>query len=70
MQLRQRVQKMLAADDRFDARIGVVKSALALALAGTLTDRQPHRAALAEYERLKAQGELSGVQALGLVRAA
>ncbi|XUO87279.1 hypothetical protein RVM26_17075 [Halomonas sp. KM072] len=51
-------------DDRFDARIGVVKSALALA--GTLTDRQPHRAALAEYERLKAQGELSGVQALGL----
>ncbi|MDM7482853.1 MAG: hypothetical protein P3W96_012720 [Halomonas sp.] len=68
MQLRQRVQKMLAADDRFDARIGVVKSALALA--GTLTDRQPHRAALAEYERLKAQGELSGVQALGLVRAA
>ena len=30
MQLRQRVQKMLAADDRFDARIGVVKSALAL----------------------------------------
>ena len=51
-------------DDRFDARVGVVKSALALG--GMLTDRQPHQAALAEYERLKAQGELSGVQALGL----
>ena len=52
------------ADDRFDARVGVVKSALALG--GMLTDRQPHPAALAEYERLKASGELSGVQALGL----
>jgi len=41
-----------------------VKSALALG--GMLTDRQPHQAALVEYERLKAQGELSGVQALGL----
>lgn len=51
-------------DDRFDARVGVVKSALALG--GMLTDRQPHQAALTEYERLKAQGELSGVQALGL----
>lgn len=51
-------------DDRFDARVGTVKSALALG--GMLTDRQPHRAALAEYGRLKAQGELSGVQALGL----
>lgn len=51
-------------DDRFDARVGVVKSALALG--GMLTDRQPHPAALAEYERLKANGELSGVQALGL----
>lgn len=51
-------------DDRFDARVGVVKSALALG--GMLTDRQPHPAALAEYERLKASGELSGVQALGL----
>lgn len=51
-------------DDRFDARVGVVKSALALG--GMLTDRQPHLAALAEYERLKAQGDLSGVQALGL----
>ena len=51
-------------DDRFDARVGVVKSALALG--GMLTDRQPHQAALVEYERLKAQGELSGVQALGL----
>ncbi len=51
-------------DDRFDARVGVVKSALALG--GMLTDRQPHPAALAEYERLKAQGDLSGVQALGL----
>ncbi|HAO00456.1 MAG TPA: hypothetical protein DCQ42_01705, partial [Halomonas sp.] len=46
-------------DDRFDARVGVVKSALALG--GMLTDRQPHQAALVEYERLKAQGELSGV---------
>ena len=46
-------------DDRFDARVGVVKSALALS--GMLTDRQPHPAALAEYERLKANGDLSGV---------
>lgn len=52
------------ADDRFDARVGAVKSALALG--GMLMERQPHPAALAEYERLKAQGELSGVQALGL----
>ncbi|UYV19318.1 hypothetical protein K1Y77_01110 [Halomonas qaidamensis] len=51
-------------NDRFDARVGVVKSALALG--GMLTDRQPHQAALIEYERLKARGELSGVQALGL----
>jgi hypothetical protein len=51
-------------DDRFDARVGVVKSALAVA--GMLTDRQPHPAALAEYQRLKASGDLSGVQALGL----
>lgn len=51
-------------DDRFDARVGVVKSALALG--GMLMDRQPHPAALAEYERLKASGELSGVQALGI----
>ncbi|RUR29068.1 hypothetical protein [Vreelandella nanhaiensis] len=51
-------------DDRFDARVGVVKSALALG--GMLMDSQPHPAALAEYERLKARGELSGVQALGL----
>lgn len=51
-------------DDRFDARVGVVKSALALG--GMLMDRQPHPAALAEYERLKARGELNGVQALGL----
>lgn len=51
-------------DDRFDARIGVVKSALALG--GVLLDSQPHQAALAQYERLKARGELSGVQALGL----
>ncbi|TMU24502.1 hypothetical protein E0L35_09640 [Halomonas sp. ATBC28] len=51
-------------DDRFDARVGVVKSALALG--GMLTDRQPHPEALAEYERLKTSGDLSGVQALGL----
>lgn len=51
-------------DDRFDARVGTIKSALALG--GMLTDRQPHQAALVEYERLKASGELSGVQALGL----
>ena len=51
-------------DDRFDARVGVVKSALAVV--GMLTDRQPHPAALAEYQRLKASGDLSGVQALGL----
>ncbi|PRY64475.1 hypothetical protein B0H98_105136 [Vreelandella songnenensis] len=51
-------------DDRFDARVGVVKSALALG--GMLLDRQPHPAALAEYERLKASGDISGVQALGL----
>ncbi|TVP43693.1 MAG: hypothetical protein EA345_16540 [Halomonas sp.] len=51
-------------DDRFDARVGAVKSALAVG--GMLTDRQPHPAALAEYERLKASGDLSGVQALGL----
>ncbi|RUR56309.1 hypothetical protein [Vreelandella populi] len=51
-------------DDRFDARVGVVKSALALG--GMLMDSQPHPAALAEYERLKARGELGGVQALGL----
>lgn len=51
-------------DDRFDARVGVVKSALALG--GMLMDSQPHQAALVEYERLKARDELSGVQALGL----
>lgn len=51
-------------DDRFDARVGVVKSALALG--GMLMDRQPHPAALAEYRRLRAEEELSGVQALGL----
>ncbi|MCS2610353.1 hypothetical protein [Halomonas dongshanensis] len=51
-------------DDRFDARVGVVKSALALG--GMLMDRQPHPAALTEYRRLRAEGELSGVQALGL----
>ncbi|WNL38740.1 hypothetical protein RN346_15810 [Halomonas sp. PAMB 3232] len=51
-------------DDRFDARVGAVKSALALG--GMFTDRQPHPAALARYERLKASGDLSGVQALGL----
>ncbi|WP_249978929.1 hypothetical protein [Vreelandella olivaria] len=51
-------------DDRFDARVGAVKSALALG--GMLLDRQPHHAALVEYERLKARGELSGVQTLGL----
>ncbi|WP_447956908.1 hypothetical protein [Vreelandella sp. EE7] len=51
-------------DDRYDARVGAVKSALALG--GMLTDRQPHPAALERYERLKASGELSGVQALGL----
>lgn len=51
-------------DDRFDARVGVVKSALAVG--GMLMDRQPHPAALAEYRRLKASGDLSGVQALGL----
>ncbi|WP_111415452.1 hypothetical protein [Billgrantia lactosivorans] len=33
-------------DDRYDARVGVVKSALALA--GTLLDRQPHPAAYRE----------------------
>lgn len=33
-------------DDRYDARVGVVKSALALA--GTLRDRQPHPAAYRE----------------------
>ena len=51
-------------DDRFDARVGVVKSVLAVG--GMLTDRQPHPAALAEYQRLKASGDLSGVQTLGL----
>lgn len=51
-------------DDRFDSRVGVVKSALALG--GMLMDRQPHQAALVEYQQLKAQGELSDVQALGL----
>lgn len=51
-------------DDRYDARVGAVKSALALG--GMFTDRQPHPAALERYERLKANGELSGVQALGL----
>ncbi|WP_252105912.1 MULTISPECIES: hypothetical protein [unclassified Halomonas] len=51
-------------DDRFDARVGAVKSALALG--GMFTDRQPHPAALERYERLKASGDLSGVQALGL----
>lgn len=51
-------------DDRFDARVGAVKSALALG--GMFTDRQPHPAALERYERLKVNGELSGVQALGL----
>ncbi|MGP5565084.1 hypothetical protein [Vreelandella alkaliphila] len=54
-------------NDRFDARVGVVKSALALG--GMLIDRQQHQAALVEYERLKARGELSGVQALGLALA-
>lgn len=36
-------------DDRYDARVGVVKSALALA--GTLMDRQPHPAAYRELRQ-------------------
>ncbi|WP_346796626.1 hypothetical protein R5M92_14225 [Halomonas sp. Bachu 37] len=52
------------ADDRYDARVGAVKSALALG--SMLMESQPHAAALAEYQRLKERDDLSGVQALGL----
>lgn len=49
-------------DDRFDARVGAVKSALALG--GMFLDRQPHPQARRELERLKANGDLEQARAL------
>ncbi|SHF79765.1 hypothetical protein SAMN02745148_03555 [Modicisalibacter ilicicola DSM 19980] len=51
-------------DDRFDARVGTVKSALALS--GMFLDTQPHPAARREFERLQAAGDLE--QARDLMR--
>nr|WP_298411004.1 hypothetical protein [uncultured Halomonas sp.] len=49
-------------DDRFDARVGTVKSALALG--GMFIDSQPHPAARREFERLQAAGDLEQARAL------
>lgn len=51
-----------ASDDRFDARVGTVKSALALG--GMFLDRQPHAEARRELERLRATGDLEQARAL------
>ncbi|WP_373183553.1 hypothetical protein [Halomonas campaniensis] len=48
-------------DDRYDARVGVVKSALALG--GMFLDRQPHPAALGEFEAGE-PGDIEGARAL------
>ena len=47
-------------DDRYDARVGVVKSALALA--GTLMDRQPHPAAYRELR--ESDGDIESARRL------
>jgi hypothetical protein len=48
-------------DDRYDARVGVVKSALALG--GMFLDRQPHPRANREFQRLP-EGDLEGARRL------
>lgn len=55
-------------DDRFDARVGTVKSALALG--GMFIDRQPHPEARREFERLEAAGNIEQARALMLEVAA
>lgn len=49
-------------DDRYDARVGVVKSALALG--GMLTDRQPHPAAYRELQQDEGDGDLERARRL------
>ncbi|GGY02249.1 hypothetical protein GCM10007160_32750 [Litchfieldella qijiaojingensis] len=49
-------------DDRFDARVGAVKSALALG--GMFFDRQPHPQARREMEQLYAEDDLTRARAL------
>ncbi|EPC00322.1 hypothetical protein L861_07440 [Litchfieldella anticariensis FP35 = DSM 16096] len=49
-------------NDRFDARVGAVKSALALG--GMFFDRQPHPEARRELERLYAEDDLALARAL------
>lgn len=49
-------------DDRYDARVGAVKSALALG--GMFFDRQPHPQARRELERLYGEDELAHARAL------
>lgn len=49
-------------DDRFDARVGTVKSALALG--GTLFDAQPHPQALRQLTSMEEGGNLTQVRAL------
>lgn len=51
-----------SSDDRFDARAGAVKSALALG--GMVIDRQPHPEALHELERLETAGDIEQARAL------
>lgn len=55
-------------DDRYDARVGVVKSALALG--GTLLDRQPHPEARRQFEQLREGDDLDRARALILDTAA
>lgn len=49
-------------DDRYDARVGVVKSALALG--GTLLDPQPHPAAYRDFQALSQGDDLDQARAL------
>ncbi|WP_043531471.1 hypothetical protein [Litchfieldella xinjiangensis] len=49
-------------DDRFDARVGAVKSALALG--GMFFDRQPHPEARRNLERLRGEDNLAHARAL------
>lgn len=51
-----------SSDDRFDARVGAVKSALALG--GMFMDRQPHPQARRELDRLHGEDNLAHARAL------
>ncbi|QJQ96938.1 hypothetical protein HIO72_00295 [Halomonas sp. PA5] len=51
-----------SSDDRFDARVGAVKSALALG--GMFFDRQPHPQARREFQQLDGETDLAHARAL------